>query len=94
MKVRLLKKLRNIGREMIEIRSITTTNGVTTGMSIGMDSSEYRGLFSYGNTEEEVKEKAAKIYLENNIEKIRKKYSKYRRLNKFTSTNQPLTFNC
>lgn len=38
---------------------------------------EYAGLFSYGNTEQEVKEKACQVYLQTNIESIRKKYGKY-----------------
>jgi hypothetical protein len=81
MKVKLLKKLRNIGRSMVNVHSITTTNGITTGMSYGINSDEYRGLFDYGDTESNVKEKACKIYLKTNIDSIRKKYSKYSRKN-------------
>ena len=77
MKVKLLKILRKIGRNKIKIYSFTTTNGIVTGMEIGYDEDEYRGLFSLCDTEQEVKEKACKIYLENNINLIRKKYSKY-----------------
>ena len=77
MKVKLLKILRKIGRNKIKIYSFTTTNGTVTGMKIGYDEDEYRGLFSFGDTEQDVKEKACKIFLENNIESIRKKYVKY-----------------
>ena len=77
MKVKLLKILRKIGRNKIKIYSFTTTNGTVTGMKIGYDEDEYRGLFSFGDTEAVVKEKACKIYLETNIESIRKKYAKY-----------------
>ena len=77
MKVKLLKILRKIGRNKIIIYSFTTTNGTVTGMKIGYDEDEYRGLFSLGDTEQDVKEKACKIYLETNIESIRKKYVKY-----------------
>ena len=77
MKVKLLKILRKIGRNKIIIYSFTTTNGTVTGMKIGYDEDEYRGLFSLGDTEQDVKEKACKIYLENNINLIRKKYAKY-----------------
>ena len=79
MKVKLLKILRKIGRNKIKIYSFTTTNGTVTGMKIGYDEDEYRGLFSFGDTEAVVKEKACKIYLETNIEAIRKKYVKYSR---------------
>ena len=77
MKVKLLKILRKIGRNKIIIYSFTTTNGTVTGMKIGYDEDEYRGLFSLGDTEQDVKEKACKIYLQTNIESIRKKYAKY-----------------
>lgn len=80
MKVKLLKRLRQIGRSMINVNSITTTDGIVTGMKIGYDEDEYRGLFSFGDTEADVKEKACKIYLQTNIEAIRKKYRKYRRV--------------
>jgi len=79
MKVKLLKRLRRIGRSMVTIHSITTTGNTITGMSYGYDYDEYSGLFSYGDTEEEVKEKACNIYLQTNIESIRKKYRKYSR---------------
>lgn len=77
MKVKLLKRLRQIGRSKVNIYSVTTTNGTVTGMKIGYDEDEYRGLFSLGDTEQDIKEKACKIYLETNIESIRKKYVKY-----------------
>jgi len=79
MKVKLLKRLRNQGREMVNIHSFTETNGIVTGMKYGFDTNEYRGLFSFGDTEEIVKEKASRIYLKINIEKFRKKYFKYSR---------------
>lgn len=80
MKVKLLKRLRNIGRSMVNVHSITTIGGITTGMSYGYDENEYSGLFSLGDTEQDVKEKACKIYLQTNIEAIRKKYRKYSRV--------------
>ena len=77
MKVKLLKQLRQIGRSKVNIYSVTTTNGTVTGMTIGYDDDEYRGLFSLGDTESVIKEKACQIYLQTNIESIRKKYVKY-----------------
>ena len=76
MKTKLLKKLRNIGREMVNIHSITKENGVTTGMSYGFDYDEYRGLFELGDTEEDVKEKSARVYIKTNINEIRRKTKK------------------
>jgi hypothetical protein len=77
MKVKLLKKLRRIAKSEITILSITTTDGITTGMSYGYDLDCYKGLFSMGDTEGDVINKVFRIYLCNNIEFIRKKYKKY-----------------
>jgi len=68
MKAKLLRKLRRIGRDKVTIYSITTTNGVNTGMSIGFNESAYAGLFRYGDSEEDVKKKAEKIYLTNYLD--------------------------
>ena len=67
MKVKLLKHIREIGRNQITLYSITTTRGCVTGMSYGYNADEYSDLFSYGNTFEEVQEKAIKIYISNEI---------------------------
>jgi len=77
MKSKLLKKLRNRGRNQINIYSTTTTNGVVTGMSIGYSGKNYSGLFSFGNTEEQVLNKACKKYLCENLDEIRQRYRKY-----------------
>jgi hypothetical protein len=77
MKVKLLKRLRQTGRNMVNIYSVTTTDGTVTGMQVGYNEDEYRGLFSFGDTEADVKEKACKIYLQTNIEAIRIKYRNY-----------------
>ena len=74
MKAKLLKKLRNRGRSMIYIYSVTRSGDTVTGMKYGYDFPEYRGLFFFGNTEHDVREKAARIYIKTNIESIRKKY--------------------
>lgn len=76
MKSKLLRKLRDKGRSKITVFSITKTGGIATGMSYGFNENEYKGLFSLGDTEEDVKEKAARIYIERNIDLIRKKYKK------------------
>jgi hypothetical protein len=67
MKVELLKRLRRIGRNKVTVYSVTKTNGITTGMIIGFNESCYRGLFELGDTEKDIKEKAAGIYIENYI---------------------------
>jgi hypothetical protein len=82
MKTKLLRKLRSRGRNAISIYSVTRTNGVVTGMSIGFNDNWCSGLFSYGDTEQDVKEKAARKYIQCHIEWIRKKYYKYTRIYK------------
>jgi len=76
MKTKLLKKLRAQGRKQITIHSVTKTNGTVTGMSIGYDDDKYSGLFSFGDTEEQVLVKAESIYLRDNIDSIRHRYRK------------------
>lgn len=82
MKTKLLRKLRNEGRSKINILSLTTSCGMITGMTIGYDEPEYRGLFSLGDSKDTVLNKAAKIYMTLNMDKFRKKYSKYSRANR------------
>lgn len=83
MKVKLLKKLRQVGRNKIDVYSITKSTSYCgtciTGMRYGYTGDEYRGLFSYGDTEDDVRNKASKIYLLTNINEIRKKYYRYSR---------------
>jgi hypothetical protein len=83
MKAKLLKRLRNTGRNVIDVLSVTTTTSFSgksiTGMSYSYTGDEYKGLFSFGDTEEEVKEKACNIWLSQNIERLRIKYRKYTR---------------
>jgi len=73
MKVKLLKRLRRNGRNQIEIYSITKEEGITVGMCYGYNSDSYQGLFSIGDTEEEVKLKASKIYIELYLKSINTK---------------------
>ncbi len=40
-------------------------------MSYGFDLDEYRGLFELGDTEQDVKNKAAKIYIQKYLERKR-----------------------
>lgn len=83
MKAKLLKRLRNTGRNAIDVLSVTTTSSFgsksITGMSYSYTGDEYKGLFSYGETEGEVREKACNIWLSHNIERLRIKYKKYTR---------------
>ena len=83
MKTKLLKKLRTIGRNQINVYSVTRTTSwrgeFITGMRYGYHDDAYSGLFSFGNTEEDVRNKAMKIYFDNNMEWIREKYKKYSR---------------
>lgn len=79
MKVKLLRRLRQKAMSEVTIYSITKTNGEVTGMRYGYHSDCYEGVFSFGDTEDDVMKKVVKIYFENNIDNIRKKYKKYSR---------------
>ncbi len=79
MKAKLLKELRYIGREQVHILSITRENGISVGMSYSFNDECYSDLFYMGDTEDDVKERAMKIYFENHINNIREKYKKYTR---------------
>ena len=83
MKVKLLKKLRDIGRSQVNIYSVTRTTTwrgeCITGMSYGYNNDAYKGLFDFGDTEDKVRDKAMKIYFRENMEYIRNKYRKYSR---------------
>ena len=76
MKTRLLKKLRRKGRDQIRIFSITKTGGVPTGMSYGFDDDCYSGLFDFGDTADEVQNKAAAIYMNKMVNKLRGKQNR------------------
>ena len=77
MKVKLLRKLRERSESELKIQSITTTNGTVSGMKYRYNDDCYKGIFSYGDTGEEVMNKVFRIYLNKNIEAIRTKYRKY-----------------
>lgn len=83
MKVKLLKKIRNEGRNIITIYSTTTETSwrgsYCSGMSYGYTGSEYKGLFSFGDSEQDVKDKAMNIYIKKEIDNIRKRFKKYSR---------------
>ena len=87
MKAKLLKKLRRIGRNKITILSITTTTRFgsepyTTGMKYSFTEPEYADLFCMFDTEEDVRNRAMRIFLNKNIDEIRRKYKRYSRLYK------------
>lgn len=77
MKAKLLKRLRKYGRNEVTIYS--TTSGTTTGMSYGYNDDAYRNVYSFGDTKQDVKEKAARIYIKLHFDYIRKRYKKYSR---------------
>jgi hypothetical protein len=87
MKVKLLKKLRQIARERVTIYSVTTEESwrgkYVTGMSIGYNLPQYAHIFSFGMTEDDVKKKAEKIFFETEMEWVRKRYKKYTRRYKY-----------
>lgn len=80
MKSKLLKRLREEGRNQISIHGTVKQKGIVVGMTIGMDSDSYSNIFEFGDTEEIVLKKAENIYLSENIEKIKLKYKRYSKL--------------
>lgn len=86
MKAKLLKKLRTEGRCQITILSVTTTmtwsGEIVSGMSYSYNDDDYMGLFCIGDTADEVRDKAMKIYFQKNMDSIREKYKKYSRRNR------------
>lgn len=83
MKVKLLKKLRYIGRNRVSIHSVTRTTTwrgeFVSGMSIGYNFSQYAHIWDFGMTEEDVHKKAMKIFFETEMDWFREKYKKYTR---------------
>lgn len=76
MRTKLLKKLRREGWNIINVYSITMKGGMVTGMSYGCSSPDYRDLFFLGDTEEDVREKAMRIYMEKEVKRRRGKKKK------------------
>lgn len=94
MKTKLLKKLREEGRNKVHIISTTaekrrfSDEWINVGMRYSFDEPEYSGLFFIGDTEEDVKDRAMRIFFEKNMDYIRERYKKYTRkykLNKKTT---------
>lgn len=79
MRTKLLKKLRREGWNIINVYSITMRGGIVTGMRYGYSSPDYRELFSFGDTEEEVRAKAMRIYMEKEVKRRREKRRKRRK---------------
>lgn len=76
MKTKLLKRLRKQGRDMITIYSMTTMRCGVVAMSCGYKSDGCRLLFSFGDSEEDVRNKAARIYMEKEVARRRNKKRK------------------
>ena len=72
MKAKLLKRLRKRGRKQIEIISVTKENGFNVGMSIAYSDSKYKGLFTFGETEEQVIKRAEHIYIADYLQALKK----------------------
>ena len=83
MKVKLLKKLRYIGRNRVSIHSVTITTTwrgeFVSGMSIGYSLPQYAHIWDFGMTEEDVHKEAMKIFFETEKDWFREKYKKYTR---------------
>jgi len=85
MKVKLLKKLRKAGKDVIHIRSVTEESrfGKTTvtGVSYGYSDDRYSNIWDYGMTKEELINKACRIYIKSQLPLLRKKYRKSKNAN-------------
>lgn len=83
MKVKLLKKLRNIGRNRISINSVTRTTTYrgeyVSGMSISYGLPQYANIWDFGMTEEDVYNKAMMIFFQTEMDWVRTKYKKHTR---------------
>jgi len=71
MKCKLLKRLRAKGRESVNIISITKTDNIITGIRYSYDDSMYSELFRLGDSAEDIKNKAVRIYIEDYLDNIR-----------------------
>lgn len=82
MKTKLFKRLRREGRNMVHIYSVTITSNwrgsVVTGMSYSYKSDEYAHLFNFGDTEDDVRDKAARIFMEKEVLRLRQKRTRKR----------------
>jgi hypothetical protein len=85
MKVKLLKRIRETGRNAISINSYTTTTSLSgeyvTGMSYSYTGDEYSGLWHFGMSSYELREAALKVYLGTGVldRYWKPKYKKYTR---------------
>jgi hypothetical protein len=81
MKAKLLRKLRNEGKDCIEIHKVVYTNGIATGISIAYNRCDkyLSDIWSFGMTKERLLELTAQAYIEHEIDNIRNKYKKYSR---------------
>ena len=84
MKTKLLKRLRNIGRRQINVYSISS--GYITGANYGYSDNAYAGLYRFGDSAEDMEERACRIFMNKFMDEFRKKYAKhsikYKRLKK------------
>lgn len=76
MKTKLLRRLRREGWSKITVYKVTMQRGVVVGMIYGYTSEEYKGLFSFGDTEEDVHYKAMMIYMRKEVERLKNKRRK------------------
>lgn len=83
MKVKLLKKLRNIGRNRVSINSVTRTTTwrgeFVSGISISYSLPQYANIWDLGMNEDDVYKKAIEIFFETEKDWVRGKYKKYTR---------------
>ena len=79
MKTRLLRRFIRKASHEISITSITSRGCINTGMSYNYSDNRYSGIFSFGDSEDDVMRKVRQRYWDKIRDRYYKKYGKYRR---------------
>lgn len=74
MKTKLLRRLRREGRCQINIYSVRKDmDGTVIGVSYGYSSDEYANLWHFAMTPDDLKEEAARIYMNRRVAELKQK---------------------
>ena len=74
MRVKLLRRLRREGRCQINIYSVRKDmDGTVVGVSYGCSSDEYANLWHFAMSPDDLKEEAARIYMNRRVAELKQK---------------------